>query len=87
MIPLNEVLSNAPIDVLCVDETKLDPSCPDHHFKIEGCQFPSFRRDRNSKGGGKLVYLREGFIEKRIPKLETEKAETTCTEITIAKKS
>ena len=55
VIPLNEVLSNAPIDVLCVDETKLDSSCPDHHFKIEGCQFPSFRRDRNSKGGGKLV--------------------------------
>ena len=73
MIPLNEVLSNAPIDVLCVDETKLDPSCPDHHFKIEGCHFPSFRRDRNLKGGGKLVYLREGFIEKRIPKLETER--------------
>ena len=87
MIPLNEVLSNAPIDVLCVDETKLDSSCPDHHFKIEGCQFPSFRRDRNSKGGGKLVYLREGFIAKRIPKLETEKAETICTEITIAKKN
>ena len=80
------VLSNAPIDVLCVDETKLDSSFPDHQFKIEGYQFPPFRRDRNSKGGGKLVYLRECFIAKRIPKFETEKAETICIEITIAKK-
>ena len=54
VIPLREILSNAPIDVLCVDETKLDSSFPDHQFKIEGYQFPPFRRDRNSKGGGKL---------------------------------
>ena len=74
------------MDVLCVDETKLDSSFPDHQFKIEGYQFPPFRRDRNSKGGGKLAYLREGFIAKRIPKFETEKAETIWIEITIAKK-
>ena len=43
------------------------------------------RRDRNTKGG-KLVYLQEGFIAKRIPKFKTKKAETICTEITIAKK-
>ena len=84
--PLRDVLPNAPIDVLCVDETKLDSSFPDHKFKIEGYQFPLFRRGRNSKGGGKLVYLREGFIVKRMPKFNTGKAETICIEITIAKK-
>ena len=36
--------------------------------------------------GRKLVYLRRGFIAKRIPKFETEKVETFCIEITIAKK-
>ena len=36
--------------------------------------------------GRKLVYLRRGFIAKRIPKFETEKVETICIEITIAKK-
>ena len=51
VIPLREVLSNAPIDVLCEDETKQVSSFPDHQFKIEGYQFPPFRRDRNSKGG------------------------------------
>ena len=86
VIPLREVLSNVPIDVLCVDETKLESSFLDHQFKIEGYQFPPFRRDRNSKGGGKLVYLWEGFLAERIPKFETEKAETICIEITIAKK-
>ena len=68
------------------DETKLDSSLPDHQFKIEGRQFPSFRRDRNSKSGGKLVYLWEGITAERIAKFETEKAETICIEITIAKK-
>ena len=51
VIPLREILSNVPIDVLCVDETRLGSSFPDHQFKIEGYQFPPFRRDRNSKGG------------------------------------
>ena len=39
VIPLREILSSAPIDVLCVDETKLDSTFPDHQFKIEGYQF------------------------------------------------
>ena len=30
VIPLREILSNAPMDVLCVDETKIDSSFPDH---------------------------------------------------------
>ena len=54
---------------------------------MEGYQFAPFRRDRNSGGGRKLIYLREGFIAKRIPKFETKKAETICIEITVAKKS
>ena len=50
VIPLREVLSDAPIYVLWVDETTLDSSFPDHQFKIKGYQLPPFRRDRNSKG-------------------------------------
>ena len=81
-----EVLENALIDNLCIDETKVDSIFPDHQFKTEGNQFPPFRRYRNSKGLGKLVYLREGFKMKTIPKLETEKTEKICLEIFIAKK-
>ena len=56
VIPLRDVLSNAPIDVLWVDEAKLDSNFLDHQFKFEGYQTRPFRRERNSKGGGKLVY-------------------------------
>ena len=38
---------------LCIDETKLDTSFPDSQFKIDGYQFPLFRKDRDSKDGGK----------------------------------
>ena len=61
-------------------------SFPDHQFKIEGYQFPPFRRDRISKGGGKLVNLWGSFIAKRITKFETKKAGTISIEFTIAKK-
>ena len=86
MIPFREVLSNAPIDVFRVDETKLDSSFPDHQLKIEGYHFPP-SGEIETQSVRKLVYLREGFIAKRIPKLETEKAETFCIEINIVKKT
>ena len=59
----------APIDILCIDETKLDESFPDSQFKIDNYQYPPFRRDRNSKGGGKIVYVRQGLITKRLKKM------------------
>ena len=66
IVSLREILSKAPIDILYVDETKLGASFPDHQFKISGYQFPSLRRDRNSKGGGKKLFVREGFIVKQM---------------------
>ena len=72
--------------MLYIDETKLDSSFPDHHFKIEGYQFPPLRRDRNSKGGGKMVFIKEGFIAKQMKNFETINAETICLELTINKR-
>ena len=90
IISLREVLSKASIYIyiyiLFVDETKLDASFPDHHFKISGYQFPPIRRDRNSKGRRKIVFVREGFIVKQMKNIETENAETICLELVIAKK-
>ena len=68
------------------DETKLGASFPNHQFKIEGYQFPPLRGDRNSKGGGKMVFIREGFIVNQMKKFETTNAETICLELIIAKK-
>ena len=53
IVSLREVLSKASIDILYVDERKLDAGFPDQQFKISGYQFPPIRRDRNSNGGGK----------------------------------
>ena len=76
----------APIDIICVDETKLNSSYPDCQFHIDGFQFPPFRRDRNKYGGGKIVYVREGFIAKRQVNLEGNTSKTICTDATISKK-
>ena len=86
IISLREILKKTKIDVLCIDETKLDSSFPNHQFKIEGYQFLPFRRDRNSKGGEKIVFVREGLIAKQMKNFETKNAETICLELTIVEK-
>ena len=78
IISLREIIAKALLDVLYVDETKLDDSFPNSQFILENFQFLPFRRDRNSKGGGKLIYLKQGIIAKRLKNLETKFSETIC---------
>ena len=63
---LRQILKKPSLEIICVDETKLDESFPDHQFKIDGYQFPPFRRDRDKHGGGKVVYVKEVLIVTRI---------------------
>ena len=79
-------MSKAPLDIAGIDETKLGDSFPDFQFHMENYQFPPFRRDRHSKRGGKLVFVKNGFIAKRVKDLETKVSETICIELTISKK-
>ena len=72
IVSLKEILKKTEIDVLCIDETKLDSSFPNHQFKIEGYQFPPLGRDWNSMKGGKMVFVREGFIVKQMKNFETK---------------
>ena len=81
-----ELVNKAPIDILCIDEIKIDESFPDSQFFIENYQFPPYRRDRNSKGGGKVVDVRQGLISKRLKSFESKNIETICIELTISKK-
>ena len=83
---LREVCWKAPIDVLCVDETKLGVSFSGAQFHIEGYQYPPFRRDRDKNGGGKMIFIREGLIAKRLYAYEDSTSETICLEVTISKK-
>ena len=83
----HELCKESPIDILCVDEIKLDSSYPDAQFQIIDYQFPPFRRDRNKYGGGKIVLIRKGLITRRLPRFETKVSKTTCFELTISKKN
>ena len=53
------------IDILMVSETKLDSSFPQAQFRMEGYA-PPFRYDRNSHGGGILLFIREDIPTKVI---------------------
>ena len=81
-----KIIAKAPLDVFCFDEIILDDSFPNPQIILEYFQFPSFRRDQNSKGGGKLVYVKQGIIAKRLENLETKFSETIYIELPISKK-
>ena len=53
------------VDVLIVSETKLNESFPQGQFKISGFSWP-FRLDRNSNGGGIMLFVREDIPAKLI---------------------
>ena len=48
------------VDILVISETKIDESFPVNQFLIPGYSTP-FRADRNSQGGGLIIYIREGI--------------------------
>ena len=51
------------IDILIIQETKLDSSFADGQFYMEGYS-PPFRKDRNAYGGGLLIYIKENIPAK-----------------------
>ena len=50
---------------MLLSETKVDPSFPSYQFAIEGFGVP-FRLDRNSLGGGIMLFVREEIPSKLI---------------------
>ena len=62
---LREFCFKTEVDILCIDETKIDPSYADSQFHVDGYQFPPFRKDRNKHGVGKIVYERNGIMAKK----------------------
>ena len=81
-----EITKNFPLDIFCIDEPKLDDSFSDHQFKIDGYHFPPFQRDRNNLGCGKIVYIKDGLIVKRINEFETNILVILSIELTISNK-
>ena len=61
---LKEIVSTN-VDILLICETELDPSFPRPQFHIHGFGEP-YRFDRNGKGGGILLYIRDDIPSKLI---------------------
>lgn len=54
---LRDACNKSSLNVLCIDETKIDSSLPDFQFHIDGYQFPPLRKNHNENGGGEIVYI------------------------------
>ena len=73
------------VDILMISETKLDNSFPTAQFLLHGFSAP-YRLDRNSKGGGILLYIREDIPSRLLnSKLKTG-IETFTVEINLRKR-
>ena len=55
------------LDILTIQETKLDASFPPGQFLIDGYSEP-YRLDRNRNGGGVMIYVREDIPSKLLNK-------------------
>ena len=63
----------------------MDESFPNSQFKLDGYEIRP-RRDRHKHGGGLIEFVWQGFICKRLKKIEPNYSECVCSEFTISKK-
>ena len=73
------LINDCDCDVIACTETHLDSTVEDHEVEIEGYQL--IRKDRNRKGGGVGIYVRDNIHFVRIYELESPDAETIWIEI------
>ena len=73
------------IDLFLISETKLDDSFPTAQFLIKGFSAP-YRFDRNSKGDGLLLYIREDIPSKILTYSSNCDTETLLVEINLRKR-
>ena len=81
---LKEVIGTN-LDILTIQETKLDSTFPNEQFFIEGYSEP-YRLDRNRNGGGVMIYVREDIPSKQLDKhIFTKNIEGLFVEINLRK--
>ena len=63
---LRVLLADSSIDILAINESKIDDSIPDNEINIVG--YIMVRNDRNRYGGGVVLYIRDtiSFSERKI---------------------
>ena len=67
---LKEIIDNK-IDILIVQETKIDATFPQGLFVIPGYKVP-FPKDRDINGDGNLVYVREDIPSRELKEFDLE---------------
>ena len=72
------------IDILLVSETKIDDSFPIVQFSLNGYTEP-YRLDRNTHGGGLLLYIRNDINTKPL-RLVSNRIECIILEVKISNK-
>ena len=76
---LKVFMANTPLDVLTINESKLDLVNGDRLVNLEG--YNIVRRDRNKHGGGVCFYLRNTITFSRQYQLENDDLELIALEI------
>ena len=76
---LRLVMINQPLDILAINESKLDDNDSDDMLSLHG--YTLVRRDRNKKGRGVCVYLRDSLSFKRLYEFEEQNLELIALEI------
>ena len=73
------MLNENQIDIIGLNETRLDQTIKDQEIQIDGYQI--FRNDRNIDGGGVAFYVKDSLPDVRV-KLKCDELELLCLEIT-----
>ena len=63
-----DVMNNNYVDIFGISETKLDDSFTNAQFNIQN--FKIYRKDRNARGGGLMLYVRSDIPNRNRPDLE-----------------
>ena len=71
------------IDILCFSETQLDFNVSTESLRLSNSYNEPYRKDRNSHGGGLLMYLNSNLIHCRRPDLEIFCPESIWAEIKV----
>lgn len=79
--PLAEALKHSMLDVLMLQETKLDDSFPLGQFSVPN--FKLYRKDVTSNSGGLMMYVRGDLPQRRRSELEVYEAESGRIELLI----
>ncbi len=86
--PLKEILEQNVLDILFIQETKLDVTFPDGQFHVK--DFRNYRKDHTGRSGGLMTFIMDDIVQKRrvdleIDCIENGRIETMAIEMMIRK--